>query len=754
MAITLNAEPIGCPSGLAPPNAAPARANIGAFVRTNVVGDKTIELMVTGAKCAGCIAKIERGLLALPGVTEARLNLSTQRLRVAWAGAMPPSRIVEALTGLGYAAAAFDPEAALRATDEEGRRLLRYLAVSGFAAMNIMMFSVPVWSGQGEMGEGTRTLLHWVSALIAIPAALYAAQPFFRSALSALKARRANMDVPISLAVFLTLGISVSETLQQGEHAYFDGITMLLFFLLIGRYLDHRLRERARTAARDLLALQAVTAARINSGGDVTAISARAIEVGDRLLLAAGDRVPVDGVIEEGASDLDRSMLTGETLPIAGRVGDAIQAGVINLTHGLVMRASARAENSTIAELARLIEAGEQSRGRFVRLADKAAALYVPVVHSLAALTFLGWLLGPALLRLFGVDVVDVGARVALMNAVAVLIITCPCALGLAVPAVQVVATGRLFKRGVLVKSGDALERLAQIDVVVFDKTGTLTLGKPELNSIVDAEVLRAAAALARVSRHPLSRALVEAAGPGAPAANAREIAGEGIEAEIDGVRTRLGKRSFAAPEAEDSGAATPELWFGRDGCAPVRFAFADALRPDAADTVAALRARGIAVELVSGDRREAVEAAARAAGIAKWRAETNPTQKTARLAALRADGKRALMVGDGLNDAAALAAAHASASPGTALEVSQSASDIVIQGARLGPLVEAIDVARQARARALENLRFSAFYNLIAAPTAALGLLTPLIAALAMSASSLVVTLNALRLQRRGDGA
>jgi Cu2+-exporting ATPase len=741
----------GCPSGLAPPPADAPRADPAAFVRSNERGENVIELLVQGAKCAGCIRKIESGLLALGGVRDARLNLSTGRLRVAWTpGALAPRDITEALSRLGYGASAFDPAAAARNVDQEGRRLLRYLAVAGFAAMNIMMFSVPVWSGAGEMGDSTRTLLHWISALIAIPAALYAAQPFFRSAWSALSARRTNMDVPISLAVFLTLGISISETMQRGEHAYFDGITMLLFFLLVGRYLDHRLREQARTAARDLLALQSVTASRLAADGAVAAVAANDVAVGDRLLLAAGDRAVVDGVIVDGASELDRSMLTGETLPQPVRVGDAIHAGAINLRQSLIVRATARAQDSSIAELTRLIEVGEQSRARYVRLADKAASLYVPVVHSLAALTFLGWAFGPALLRLAGIEAADVGVRMALMNAVAVLIITCPCALGLAVPAVQVVATGRLFKRGVLVKSGDALERLAQANVAVFDKTGTLTLGKPRLVNAPSREALLAAAALARVSRHPLSRALVEAAGEGAPARGAREIPGEGIEAG----GARLGRRTFAAPACADAADGAAELWFADAGAAPVRFVFADALRADAAETVAGLQRRGFAVELISGDRPAAVEAAAREAGIIRWAGGASPADKTARLAVLRAEGKIPLMIGDGLNDAAALAAAHVSASPGTALEASQAASDLVLQGAALSPLLEAIDIARAAKARAIENLRFSALYNLIAAPLAAAGLLTPLIAALAMSGSSLIVTLNALRLQMQGRRA
>lgn len=738
----------GCPSGLAvAADAVAPQADASAFVRHHGEED-TLELMIKGASCAGCIRKIEGGLLALPGVTEARLNLSTQRLRVSWrAGALEARRVTETLTRLGYGAAAFDPEAAQRQIDQEGRRLLRYLAVAGFAAMNIMMFSAPIWFGD-DMGAGTRTALHWVSALIAIPAALYAAQPFFRSAYTALKARRANMDVPISLAVLLTLGMSIAETLQEGAHTYFDGITMLLFFLLIGRYLDHQLREKARTAAKDLLAMQSVSGSRIERDGTLTAVSARDIAIGDRLMLAAGDRVLVDGVIEEGASDIDRAMLTGETTPSPARVGDAIQAGAVNLTGKLVMRASARAEDSAVAELARLIEVGEQGRAGFVRIADRAAALYVPVVHSMALLTFCGWLLAPVVAHALGFAFASVGIHGALQNAVAVLIITCPCALGLAVPAVQVVATGRLFTHGVLVKSGDALERLAQVNVVVFDKTGTLTRGKPRLVNAVAPDVLTAAASLARVSRHPLSRAIVEAAGPGVVAPGAVETAGAGIEASIDGRRVKLGRRTFAAPDMPDSDDGAAELWFADGSSAPVRFVFEDAVKTDAAATIAALRARGLEAHLISGDRPAAVEACARAVGIESWQAQVLPSEKIAYIRALRLRGLRPLMVGDGLNDAAALAAAHASASPGTAVQASQAAADIVFQGELLAPVVEAIDVARRARARALENLRFSAAYNLIAAPAAAFGLLTPLIAALAMSGSSLAVTLNALRMQ------
>lgn len=727
----------GCPSGLsAPALEADRRPDPSPFVRHSR-GRAVLELSVKGAKCAGCIRKIESGLLAVFGVEDARLNLSTGRLTIAWRpGSVEPRTVLATLDGLGYEAVPFDPEKAQARVDEEGRFLLRCLGVSAFASMNVMLLSVAVWAGFGEMEVGTRTLMYWISGVISIPAALYAGQPFFRSAWRALSRGRANMDVPISLAVILTLVMSMYETAMGGEHAYFDGVVMLLFLLLIGRYLDHALREKARTAAKELLALQAVTATRFVANGETELVAARDIAVGDRLLLAPGDRAPVDGVIEDGASEVDRALITGESAPMAARAGDPLQAGVVNLTRTLILRATHTADASTVAELARLIEAGEQTRASHVRLADRAAALYVPTVHTLALATFVGWLfLG------------DASVRQALMNAVAVLIITCPCALGLAVPAVQVVATGRLFKRGVLVKSGDALERLAKIDKVVLDKTGTLTLGRPRLVGAVDRAALVRAAALARASRHPLSRALVEAAGPGAPAADAREVPGEGVEAIIDGRAARLGKRQFVDPAAPASDDAASELWFSETGAAPVRFAFVDALRPDAAAAITALRRLGLAPELLSGDRPGAVAAAAQEAGVETFRGGLEPAAKIERLSELAAQGRRVLMVGDGLNDAAALAAAHASASPGSAVDAAQAASDVVIQGERLGALIETLDVAKQAHTRVMENFAFSALYNVVAVPLAAAGLLTPLIAALAMAGSSLVVTLNALRL-------
>lgn len=690
-----------------------------------------IELLVVGARCAACIQKIESAVRALEGVTSARLNLTTGKLSVIRErGGPDASQLIALMVAIGYRAALFDPGEAVAEEDREGRRLAKALGVAGFGAMNVMMFTVPIWAG-ADMGEGTRTFLYWAAAIVATPCALYAGMPFFESAWRSLRRGQANMDVPITIGVLLTLAVSFSETILRGREAYFDAAVSLLFLLLVGRFLDHQLRARARSAARSLLALQAPLATLLDDACQPRRIPTGQVQAGDLLAIAAGERVPVDARIESGASEVDLSLVTGETLPVHVGVGRAIPAGALNLGGVLIARASAAAEDSTLAAVARLMEAGAQSRSRYVRLAEKAAAIYVPVVHAAALLTAIGWLVA-------GEDL-----RTALLRAAAVLIITCPCALGLAVPAVQIVACGRLFRQGVLVKSGAALERLAEITHVVFDKTGVLTQGRPVLTG-GSTEFVAVAAPLARGSRHPLARALAEAAGDGPMAEEIVETPGFGVEGLIGGRRARLGRAEWVGARA---GADATELWFGFEGETKVRFRFIDQLRPEAAAVIAALKARGLGVEILSGDTAAPVRAVADAVDVDRWRSGVTPAEKVAALDALAAEGKRVLMVGDGLNDAGALARAHASMAPGSAAEASQIAADLVFEKG-LGGVVEALDIARRARARALENFGLSAVYNLVAAPVAILGLASPFVAAIAMSASSLLVTANALRLQ------
>ena len=718
------------------------RTDFKAFVSHDVLsGGDRIEVLVRGARCGGCMSKIEKAVTALPGVESARLNLTTGKLVASCAaGRADPARLVACVEALGYGASLFDPARALEAEDREGKELALALGVAGFGVGNVMMFTVPVWAGLfgQELDATTRQVLYWMAAIIATPCALFAGKVFFRSAWSSLRRGKANMDVPISIGVLLTLGVSFSETLLGGPHAYFDAAVTLIFLLLIGRYLDHKLRAKARSAARDLLALQSPIALRLAADGSAAAVPVAEVSPGDRLRIAPGERVPVDGVIEAGETEIDNAMITGESLPVRAGPGVKIHAGALNLSGLLTLRATAHSEDSAIAAIARLMEAGAQTKSAYVRLADKAAALYVPIVHTLALVTFAGgWALG-------------LGPREALLRAAAVLIVTCPCALGLAVPAVQVTASGRLFRRGVLVKSGAALERMAEVDHIVFDKTGVLTSGKPQLIAPIPAE-LETASRLARASRHPLARALADA-GPCLAdiATDVIETPGLGVAGRIDGRAAKLGRAAFLG--VTGSGLET-ELWFAFDGETPVRFAFSDQPRPDAAKTVAALKAKGYGIEILSGDTAGAAQAIADQVGIQNVCAGLTPADKAAAIQALTARGKKVLMVGDGLNDAAALALAHASMAPGSAIDASQNAADLVFSGDDLAAVPLALDVAKKARARALENFAFSALYNVIASPAAMLGLINPFIAALAMSGSSLAVTLNALRMGLAGRG-
>jgi Cu2+-exporting ATPase len=710
------------------------------YVRRDERGVARLELAVKGMRCSGCIAKIERGLKTLPGVEDARVNLSSAKVSVSWReGRTNAGAIMRRVGELGFQSFPYDPAAILNREDEEGRFLLRCLAVAGFAASNVMFLSISIWSGfDGEMGEATRSLFHWLSGLVAFPAALYSGRPFFYSAFEGLRRGQANMDVPISIAIVLALALSVWETVHGGRYAYFDAAVSLPFLLLIGRYLDHVLRRKAHETARDLIAMQTATATRLDASGATSAIAPGDIAPGDRLLIAPGERLPVDATVEQGTSDADVSLVTGETASLRVRDGSTLSAGSLILGQAVVVRATARAQDSLVAEIARLLDAGQQNRNRYVRWADRAARFYVPTVHGAALAVLLGGIL-------FGVD-----AGAALTNAIALLIITCPCALGLAVPAVQIAATSRLFRRGLLVKSGDALERLAEADTVVFDKTGTLTRGIPVLSSVapVDPLMLARAARLARASKHPFAQAIAGAVGPGPLAMDVKETAGDGLEGEVDGHMARLGRASWVGvADPQDSPSS---VWYVEQGLPPTRFALDDEVRADARSTVTALRDRGLNVQMLSGDRSVPASAIALQCEIADWRAAAGPIEKVEHLERLKRDGRRILMVGDGLNDAAALAAAHASVSPGTGVNVSQAAADMVLTTDKLSPIVDAIDVARAARRLVLQNFAFAAVYNALAVPLAAAGQVTPLIAAVAMSASSIVVMLNASRLAAR----
>jgi Cu2+-exporting ATPase len=720
---------------------------LAGFVTSLSGGIRHMDLAVEGMRCAGCMAKVEREMGKREGITKARVNFASRRLVLEWEGeSQSPEGLVAAIEKLGFRAYPFDPAALEKSADKEGRQLLRCLAIAGFAAANIMLLSVSVWSGNAsDITSETRDLFHLLSALIAIPAAYFAGQPFFRSALSALKARTLNMDVPISLAVLLAISMSLYQTFTHAHHAYFDSAIMLLFFLLIGRYLDHMMRRKTRDFAQNLAALKAEKASLIGPGGAVRDVPVSAVGAGDRVLVRAGERIAVDGIVEDGSSEIDQAMVTGETAFAPAGPGTQVYAGTLNMGGALTVRVTAADSGTLLDEVNALLEKAGSHRHRFVALADRAARIYAPFVHAIAALTFIGWM------------VLGAGWEFSLLTAIAVLIITCPCALGLAVPAVQVVASGMLFRHGVLLNGGDALERLADADMVVFDKTGTLTLPLHSLDEDpgLDPETMKLARRLALSSRHPLAAALTVEAPNLAPFDNAQEESGRGISAEVNGQTLMLGSADFCDVGAADHEAALKAyplsslIWFRSGDAAASPIAVRQTLRDDAVETVRTLcDGLGMDIEILSGDRTEAVCEAARTLGVSAWKAGLKPAEKIAHIEALQASGRKVLMVGDGLNDAPALAAAHVSLSPITAVHLSQAAADAVFTGDALSPVVSAIRLSRGARQIMAQNLWLSAGYNVIAVPIAVLGFVTPLIAALAMSGSSVIVTLNALRMR------
>jgi Cu2+-exporting ATPase len=693
-------------------------------------GTRQIEFAVPDAHCAACIRSIETGLAALPNVVRARVNLSRRRVRVVFDPVrVGPANIAPAIVAAGYATHVIDP-AAEDAGDPVLAELVRALAVAGFAAGNIMLFSVSVWAGADA---ATRDLFHWISAIIALPSIVYAGRIFFRSAWRAVRSGHTNMDVPISIGVILATALSLFETFNSGAHAYFDASATLLFFLLIGRTLDHLMRERARGAITNLARLQPRGAVRIAPDGRREYVALNEITPGMRLEIRSGERVPVDSMLSGGAAAFDYAIVTGETSPHAGTEGEVIMAGATALNGPIEMLAMLPSRESYLSRMVELMEAAEDARTRPRRVADRAASLYAPVVHALAISTFLGW----------GVASGDWHA--ALLNAVAVLIITCPCALALAVPIVHVVAAGRLFERGILMKDGAGLERMAMIDSVAFDKTGTLTTGQLRLveQHVSDADAWAAAGTLASASLHPLSRAIANQAGQRLTLASITEVAGQGISGvQADGTMWRLGRADWCGVTGSGDDRRT-KVWLSRDRRLAGSFVFEDSLRPRAAASVRQLQDLRLPVRLVSGDLDGPVATIARAAGIVDARARMLPADKARNVAI-----GRTLMVGDGINDAPALRAAFASVAPSSAADIGRAAADFVFTGEGLDAVPFIVDTARRAARLVNQNLVLAIGYNVVAVPLAVSGQVTPLIAAIAMSSSSVIVVLNALRLR------
>jgi Cu2+-exporting ATPase len=719
-------------AGHVSPSACPACAVAPSAERLAQLAAPTqarLMLSLPSAHCAACMSTVENGLEGLPGVLSARVNLTLRRVSVDAESHVTAEDLIPVLAGLGFEAHELDPGLlSATETDRQGRDLLMRLGVAGFAMMNVMLLSVAVWSGASD---ATRDLFHWISAGIALPTVAFAGQPFFKSAWASLRVGRLGMDVPISLAIILASSISLYETIHSGLHAYFDAAVMLTFFLLAGRYLDHRTRAVARSAAEELAALEVPRALRLRDGEEET-VTISALAVGDIVRVRPGGRMPVDGVVTEGSSEVDRSLLTGESLPAQAGPGTQVAAGEINLTGPLLVRVVAAGRDSSLHRMADLVAVAESAKTQYTSLAERASRAYSPLVHVLSFGAFGYWLWATGDLR-YAINI-----------SAAVLIITCPCALGLAVPAVVTAASGKLFRKGLLIKDGTALERLAEVDCVVFDKTGTLTLGTPTPINLADLPdaALAVAAGLAAASSHPLAMALAKAASP-ALITDLREVPGYGVEGLWQGQPVRLGRAEWVGAAPADQ-TATYLAVAGQTHAV----LFADRLRPGVETAVAAMKAAGLRLMLLSGDAEAPVAEMAGRLGISEWASGRLPAEKVASLTRLQDQGHKVLMIGDGLNDTAALAQAHVSISPASALDAARTASDIVLLGQDMAPVADALRIAKQSTRRIRENFALSAAYNVIAVPLALVGLATPLLAALAMSVSSITVSLNALRLR------
>ena len=708
-------------------------------------------LLIDGVTCAACIWLIEQRLARLPGVLEVLVNYGTRRARVRWDGRETAlSRILAAVSALGYAAQPYDPVRAEAQLQSERSALLWRLFIAGFGMMQVMMYAVPVYIADGAMTPDIEQLMRIASLLLTLPVALWAALPFYRGALRDLRAGRPGMDVPVSLGIVIAFAASLWATWRASGEVYFDSVSMFVFLLLGARYLEFGARAKALRTQDRLARLAPLTAELLADDGGTRRVAAVSLKPGDRLRVRPGAVVPADGVVLNGVSAADESLLTGESRPVPKRAGDLLTGGSVNLEGALTLRVTQAGDGTVLAGILRLLDRAQSAKPRIAQLADRVAHGFVTGLLVLTVIAFaLWWLIDPVR---------------APWIAVALLVVTCPCALSLATPAALTAATGAAYREGVLITRGNALETLAQASHVVFDKTGTLTTGRMTLAGVTPlsaedrGQCLAMAAALESWSEHPAAQAITAAATGVHPVADeVITMAGDGVEGRIGGRRCRIGRMEFVAAlhgrPLPHEAAGVPEAWsvvaLGDERGWIALFMLDDQLRHDAAAVVAALQAAGVTVALLSGDRPQRVAHAARILGIRQWQGGATPAGKLDYVRELQARGAVVAMVGDGVNDAPVLAQAQVSVAPGGGTALAQTSADIVLMGDRLGALPSTLLMARRTLRVIRQNLAWAVAYNAVAVPLALAGLVTPLIAAIGMSSSSLVVVANALRLAR-----
>ncbi|MGD9599999.1 MAG: heavy metal translocating P-type ATPase [Steroidobacteraceae bacterium] len=709
-------------------------------------GRREVILLVEGLRCAACVWLIESAVGALPGVADVQVNAAARRARVTWReGEGSLAQILTTLARAGYGALPLDAAALGDTRRREHRAALKRLIVAGFGSMQAMMYASGLYFGAFDgIDPTTRDLLRWIGLLVATPVVFYAAQPFFSGALRTLRARRLGVDVPVAIAIALIYGASLVETLRGGAEVYFDSVSMFVFFLLTGRYLEMRARHRAGDLTDALARLTPTFADRRREDGTLERVGAIELAVGDRVHVAAGERVPADGALESARCRVDESLVTGESASVTKLRGDALIAGSVLIEGPAELRIERVGAATTLAGIVALVSRAATSRPRLAAAGERAAAGFVARILTLAALTAVGWSL--------------VDPSRAFTATLAVLVVSCPCAFALAVPVAITRALAVLARHGVLVVRPDAIEGLAQATHVIFDKTGTLTepsLAVEHIETWLGADretALRLAAALARGSRHPAAQAIAARIGADTALPAAAQLHAEpggGLEGQVEGRTLRLGRADFALRRASIPPGFADAVVLADEAGAIAAFHLSERLRVDARAAVDALTADGLVPEIVSGDSATKVAAAATRLGITRWHARQRPADKLARLAALRAEGARVIVVGDGINDAPVLAGADVSVALANGAELAQATSDIALAGERLGALAEARAIARHALAIVRQNQRWAMIYNLSVVPLGALGFVPPWLAAIGMSTSSLLVVLNALRIGR-----
>jgi Cu2+-exporting ATPase len=705
----------------------------------------SVNLLLEGLRCSACGWLIERRLERLAGVTSISVNPATGRAHLEWRiGELPLSSILRAIHGLGYRPHLLGAADTLEVAVRERRQAMKRLALAGLGMTQVMMFAVALYAGAFDgMDPVFRQYLRLVSMLVATPVLLYSGRPFLAGAWGSLRSGQFGMDVPVALALLLAWSASTFNTLAGQGEVYFDSVTTFIFLLSLGRFAEMAARHRAGSTSDALLRLQPASAIRF-SGAATERVPVSALHVGDTVLVPVGETFPADGTLVAGATTVNEAMLTGEAHALKRGVGDAVLGGSINLSQPARVRIDALGHETVLASIVRLLERAQTERPAIARMADRWSSWFVGGVLLAAVVVALAWLaVDPE--RAFG-------------TTLAVLVVTCPCALSLATPTAITAATSSLARRGLLITRAETIETLAHTDRVVLDKTGTLTLGEPlvsrctPLGSLEAERCLRIAAGLERTSTHPIARAFQQVANPLPAPEQASGEAGEGLEGRYDGVRYRLGRRDFVAAIAGTADRADAGTYLGRDGEWLAEIEITDALRPGAREAVLRLARQGIAVEIASGDHAAAVAAIARQTAIADHHARLRPEDKMALVRAHEAAGETVLMVGDGINDAPVLAAASVSIAMGAGTSLAQSSAGAVLMAADLDILPTAVETARRTVGVIRQNLGWAVAYNLAALPLAALGYIPPWAAAIGMSTSSLLVVANALRL--RGGGA